>query len=1107
MADQFSRIYSLQTAGVDKVLADVNSVIARIEKLGQVKNAVSNTDIGDPASVSALNAQYNNLVATVDKVAKSQENLADSLMQVIELQKTVTMSMKESTAAMGQNLTSSTAGVTKMQAAFQVTADAAQQFSLNTTELGERLAVVKGDIASTTAQLKDLQEQFGQGALSEEEFTAMAGEANVQLIEQRAEAQALTQILKMQAVAQDAVTGSINEARTTAALYRKELNALNLSTEEGVARQQELIASIAELDNFIKSNADLYTQQKINIGNYPTLGAEFTSLKQQMQQLAAAGEQDSAEFAKLQARALELSGAIKEVNAATKEATVTTGRFESIVERMGLRMLANLVIFQVAIELIEAFATEYKNAMSVINAEQEASAAMAKETANNFSAEAASIMALKARFEDLSSTENDKLEVVDELNDKFGTQIDKINGVSDAERFFVDKSDAFIKALNLRAEATAAINVITQQYQKQLEAISDPAAQLNWFEKMGAGFAAGGKNIKTIAGMVLPVNSGKSLDEIGDDYDWEKIARGAGKADQTIQATNAQIAFLIKQFIQLQNEAQKLDSQFGFNTNVNAGKEKKSKQPKEPHDYLNEQLEAHKKYYEELAKLEEGQIANDQIALGEIYNDENNNLDIRLNAYKIFVENKKKLAELSKAAEIQADQEKLDKIADIENAVANKKAGKSYNKSYFTKSGGLGTQEQTLLDNKGGIAADMAVAKQTVVNGISSIDAEVPGVVSGIVKSSFARTISDVDAQLTDVKQKIQDEFGGKENAVLDSDKSPQGKQKALDKLDNKKAIADDQADMQADQIKDAAISLQLQKASDLQQTELEKKLYADLLKLQQDYLAKKKDANSKSAQDLADDKAKERKIEDAAIGVLAQAADFAMQIAEQTDNIRAAQAQRSLDWNKKLQDGEAQSNAQKLQNDKAYAIQEQQLEREKAKQERERAQEKLVVNYAVALMKAFADEDDPFSKALAAAEATVTFGFAEAELASAPTYAKGTPNHPGGLAVIGDGGEPELLRIGNMFAVSPSTSTLTNLPAGTQVTPFSQLGGNLSAPSLSAGRSGVGADYTALHQSVAALHNSIGTVAAGLRNMQINYNPNKAVKANNNAYYKNVTI
>ncbi|MCY9052444.1 phage tail tape measure protein [Bacillus spizizenii] len=55
------------------------------------------------------------------------------------------------------------------------------------------------------------------------------------------------------------------------------------------------------------------------------------------------------------------------------------------------------------------------------------------------------------------------------------------------------------------------------------------------------------------------------------------------------------------------------------------------------------------------------------------------------------------------------------------------------------------------------------------------------------------------------------------------------------------------------------------------------------------------------------------------------------------------------------------------------------------------------------------------------------------------PRYAKGTTagGHPGGLAILGDGGGPELFRTPSGFTgLSPGRDTLFNLPKGTQVLP-----------------------------------------------------------------------
>lgn len=68
-----------------------------------------------------------------------------------------------------------------------------------------------------------------------------------------------------------------------------------------------------------------------------------------------------------------------------------------------------------------------------------------------------------------------------------------------------------------------------------------------------------------------------------------------------------------------------------------------------------------------------------------------------------------------------------------------------------------------------------------------------------------------------------------------------------------------------------------------------------------------------------------------------------------------------------------------------------------------------------------------------------------------APRYAKGTNSHPGGLAILGDGGGSELFRTPmGKIGLSPSTDTFMNLPKGTEVIPHretAQLLQHLSIP------------------------------------------------------------
>ena len=60
------------------------------------------------------------------------------------------------------------------------------------------------------------------------------------------------------------------------------------------------------------------------------------------------------------------------------------------------------------------------------------------------------------------------------------------------------------------------------------------------------------------------------------------------------------------------------------------------------------------------------------------------------------------------------------------------------------------------------------------------------------------------------------------------------------------------------------------------------------------------------------------------------------------------------------------------------------------------------------------------------------------------PKYAKGTDFHKGGPAIVGDGGVPELVVLGNKSWLTPDTPTLVDIPAGASVIPNIELDRNL---------------------------------------------------------------
>lgn len=1127
----FERIYQLKSVGIDAVLSDISKAIAGYERLGKAKNSL-NGDIAafSPQGLADFNKQVDVLITNIDKSTKAIEKNAEAATKLNEsytsiavTQQQTSANMQESAAPMGKNIEVSVAGITKVQGAYEVTRGAARDYDSEVVTLGGKLAVLREQLTATGEQLKLLDVEFRNNLISESEYekestlltvqlqqektqinevtaamTALNKVNNPALTEEQAAAKALdneqllqrNQLLKIAAKEELAMAGSINEARAQSQLFRKEFNDLNQTTDEGKVKAAALKKEIEELDVWIETHADKYTQRKINIGNYPTVTAEAAALRQEMLKLAAAGKTDSEEYAKLTARAEQLAVAQREVASTTKVATFSLENLGNRLEKTGFRMLVHMAIFQVAIELYQMLSDAITEAGRAQKEYDDAIQKTNDSVLANTITEQDNVKLLLSIAKDNTIAMNLRVEAVKKLQDEYPNYLGNLSKEAILTGEVTKEVDALNEALFNKAlmEASAGkVKIAANKYQEihdQIEKTKDDIAE---FE--------------------VELSAAKDKEE-------------AGIIEYMIIGKKEDLGVLEKQLSEAKRQIDKFNSEMLKYGKDAAGvilspEKTKTKKEKEPHDYLNAELEAHKKYYESLAKLEADSINSDQIVLQAVYESDENNLDMRLNAYRIFIENKKELAELGKEAEILSDREKLDKIEEIQKAISDKNAGsKDYNHSFFTKDGKLGNEENTLILNKDAIQADLNQAKAAIALANEQISQEAVKGITGIVKNSFAKTIQDIDVELTGVKLKIEDEFGAKENKILDGKGSPAGKEKKLNKLENKKAIADDQQEEIADLKKKYAIEDQLREASDLQEVSLEQKLKEDLLKVEADYQAKKKDANKRQIADGADNKELQKKIENAAIGVIEQGVQAYMAAAEKKDEVDEARAKRSLDWNKKIQDGETQSLAQKQANDKAYMIAEQQLDRQKAQNEKKRAEESLAVNYAVSLMKIMANASDWEEGLIEAAAATATFAFAESQLARAPAYAQGTGSgtHPGGWAVVGDGYQPELAQINGKYFITPSVPTAVNMPAGSTVTPISNLGGhlgaNLKAPTFNySGNSGSASPggNSDIHQSISMLHQTVQSLAMGMSNISVNLDTNKAGNAIKNNYYKQV--
>ena len=426
------------------------------------------------------------------------------------------------------------------------------------------------------------------------------------------------------------------------------------------------------------------------------------------------------------------------------------------------------------------------------------------------------------------------------------------------------------------------------------------------------------------------------------------------------------------------------------------------------------------------------------------------------------------------------------------------------------------TAEWARIDKNGLSTYDLA---QKQVKELAIIDTKAFKEKIDAITKYYSETGAIVEAGENELLVKKEKATAIDKNFVLESGKSQKRKDKEVERIELH-GIIDLEKIRQDNLQKDLNRSKEAQRKynDELKVTELTN---AQILYIQNKIVAEeqkqtninKSITDSKTAVANALNKLKElgqeygKLIKDQAIDLAASIANSYMDLANKETEYRQVMAQRSLDWNQKQTNATVQSNQQKMASDKAYYIAQQQLERQKMIDAKNAAETKLTIDFAVASMKIFADDTVDYEMALIEEVGLAgQYAFALGTLASAPVYAKGTDSHPGGMAWVGDGGEHELIKIGNQYSMSPNTPTLTNLPAGAQVIPMSSItnyngtmGNQLSAPTYSSNNTSGGGN--------AHLEKMVYSLASTISNISVSLDTHKLASAQKKNYYKNVSL
>jgi len=159
-----------------------------------------------------------------------------------------------------------------------------------------------------TKNLKDMVETTAKAADVNTKTTATVKALNEETLKLNMAIKAQNDALRLKVQIQDAAEGSIAKELLIVKQLTKEYNSLNQTTQK--ARAEQLKAEINSKNDWIKANSDALSAQKINIGNYPEMMAQMTTLRRELDEMAKAGLQNTQVYADMEDKLTEISSAM-----------------------------------------------------------------------------------------------------------------------------------------------------------------------------------------------------------------------------------------------------------------------------------------------------------------------------------------------------------------------------------------------------------------------------------------------------------------------------------------------------------------------------------------------------------------------------------------------------------------------------------------------------------------------------------------------------------------------------------------------------------------------------------------------------------------------------
>lgn len=622
----------------------------------------------------------------IQQAISSYDRLKSDLKQTVELYKSLTAA-ERADSEMGQQLLNDILNLKnqikalddQMKPHIQTLSEvekAEQRLAYLQSDEGKRLLELKAKIAELTSARKQQKATVDPLAQAQEKLAYAQSEENKQLKLYSTQIREANQIAQLQATIANSAEGSYNRLSAQYALNKIRLNQMSAAEREAADSGKKLEAETNAIYQQMIKLQEATGNYRLSVGHYQkTWDGLGISISQVVRELPTVAVSLNTFFLGISNNIPMVVDEIKRLRR-QNELLAAEGKEQISVTRSIVRSLFSFnTILVVLLTVFSMYGKEIITwidktlagrdaAKSFEDALEDLNDELGKGSTGSYGQQIAVLRRLSENWKDLGNNIKAQTQWINDNEKEFSKLGITIDSINDANNAFVDNTESVVAAYKARAKAEAALNVVSQQYQKLLAA--ENKAELEKVREYGF-FDKTINYFKALWGGISGPDSDLSLEtrlKKQRQRNVESLQKDADALEKEVESY-----FNVWKFYEDQADA--LFKEIGLEESHK--KDKRGRTPRDADDRLNNlALAAEKAYQKSRTEIERDENKKRRAEAFASFNQEIADLNDKYSRIQKILngqdEKYKKLTESQKETAIKA-------LDDIENAIKNKQKG------------------------------------------------------------------------------------------------------------------------------------------------------------------------------------------------------------------------------------------------------------------------------------------------------------------------------------------------------------------------------------------------------------------------------------------------